>query len=135
MLSLSGPTLAQGAEEEAGTPLQRFSKTVKRSVALCQLDFNLAQFQIRAGSSERQDYAACIEDAKKKIKAEYPGAVKTVKKAPAKDALKAYYIKALASLDAIVATPGELKISYEQRERANVDKLNELWTSFEVENE
>lgn len=80
------------------------------------------------------DYRVCITDQKRSLKAAYDAALKGVKKAAAKNALKEHFISAVSRLEGIAPNLSELKLHYEQRQSANEARVKENWTRFEVEN-
>lgn len=80
------------------------------------------------------DLLRCISDGKASLKQSYEKTLKSLKKPAAKAALKEYYITAISTLIGIKPQDDERKINYEKRQGDNKNKLDEMWTRFEVEN-
>ncbi len=79
------------------------------------------------------DFQRCLLDGKLALKQSYEKYLKSVKKPAARAALKEYYITALSTLNGIAPQAEERKINYEKRQGDNKNKLDEMWTRFEVE--
>jgi hypothetical protein len=144
--SLAGVALcvtAHAAEVDKGTPLQRYQSTVSAGAIACSAERSQAASiaATKKNGSERYDlpeqvepdWRGCIVKNKAQIKAEYEAALKTVKKLPAKAALKEHLVAAIAQLDGITPTADELKIDYTRRQSANSTILSDKWTRFEIE--
>lgn len=94
-------------------------------LSLCRLDYE---------SQQIGDLSRCTMEGKTSFKKAYEKELKSVKKPASKAALKEYYIAAVSALQGIEPQADERKINYEKRQGDNKNKLDEMWTRFEVEN-
>jgi len=80
------------------------------------------------------DYEKCITTQLATLVPFYKKALGSIsKKQRAQSALKAYYAAWISSIRGISPALHELKISYNQRQAQNTQRLEELWATIEVE--
>lgn len=115
--------------------IERYHEATQNSIGSCKLSLILAQMNAQMGSpdDEKSDYEKCIKDGKTSAKADLKLALKTLKNAAAKDALKSYHVAFVSALEGITPSAGELKVSYDARQNMLSAKVNEAWTRFELE--
>lgn len=126
LVGFAGMGAAQ--EKDTRTPLQKYEGGVIFVSTMCQIEFR----RVQVGGEG--NLAECIETGKVTIKADYERALKTVRKAAAKAALKEHYIAGIAALQGISPQFEELKSNYDKRQGDNKNKLDALWVRFETEN-
>lgn len=118
--------------------LQQYQSHTQGSLYLCRLVFQLASASSKLSSApdikmEDIDYIGCAREAKEKSQTLLRQALKTVKKAPAKEALKSYQVAYAVALEGIDPKNEEPVFAYKQRASAADTKLTDAWARFEVE--
>lgn len=86
-----------------------------------------------ADTDADSDIGQCIERNAAKAKEKLAPALDTLKTEDAKKALKAYHVAFVTALRGIDPGSAERQISYDQRQQALRDKVNEAWAAFEIE--
>lgn len=128
-------TALAAAEPDTRSPLDRYYGDGRGEAMICKMMLKLAL--VRAEANIAQDnntnWRTCVVEAKAKAKANFPAALKTVRKNKAQDALKAYHVAFISALDAIEPGDGERRIAYDQRQQTHDAKMLEAWTRFEIE--
>jgi hypothetical protein len=130
----SSPLLAAD-EPDNRTPVARYQGDAEFSILTCKIGLRIAIAKTNLGEQqdEKSDYLNCIQTGKATAKKNLDAALKSVKKAKAKEALKSHYVVLVGALDGIRPGSDERKASYEQRQQALEGKLTEAWARFEVE--
>jgi hypothetical protein len=129
-------TSVQAAGEPDGrTPLERYQGDGEFALITCKISLRMALGRAELGQEQddNSDVAGCIEKGKSATKKSFDAALRTVKRAKAKEALKSYHVSLVGALEGIRPGSSERKISYEQRQQALEGKLTEAWARFEVE--
>ena len=144
LVPLLAVTLNAAAAEEPDKrpPIDKYYSNSSFQLTICKATFKLAQSQAElatAGGTVKEtpgvssDFRGCIANGKAEAKANLDKALRTVKKAKAQEALKAYHVAFVTALEGIVPGSAERRISYEQRQQALEGKVTEAWARFEVE--
>lgn len=117
------------------TPIQRYQGDTQSALFICQMSYTIASMRAELGQAqdEKSDYVGCISGNKATMKASLDQALRTLKSAGAKEALKSYHVAVVVALEGIPPGAGERKISYEQRQQALKGKVTEAWARFEIE--
>lgn len=123
-------------------PVKTYRSGTEHGLLACKIQFMLAQAKGKRSAATGQrdapgtsdsDYDACIEEHSKKSKEALSGALDALQSDDAKKALKAYHVAFVVALKGIAPGTAEREITYEQRQQALRDKVNEAWAAFEVE--
>lgn len=131
------PTLALAADDA----LKTYRGSTEFGLADCRGTFLLAQANAKhvaatgrsAASAADTDVGQCIEGNSSKAKDKLASALESLKTEDAKKALKAYHVAFVTALRGIDPGSAERQISYDQRQQALRDKVNEAWAAFELE--
>lgn len=126
----------------AKEPLNQSNMEIYGALLSCELTFisqqACAQLQQAGGTlpptCAAVDLGKCISDGKAKAKKAYEKTLKLVTKPAARAALKEYYIVGISAIQGVEPQSEERKMNYEKRQGDNKNKLDEMWTRFEVEN-
>jgi hypothetical protein len=126
---------AHGQTPDRRTPLEKYQGQTHFALTMCKLAYITAgaRAQANEGPGEAGDWRGCQRDQRAEVKRYLDGALKTVRRPAAQAALKGHYVAFVASLDGLTPGPDERKITYQARQAALQDKLNEAWARFEVE--
>lgn len=130
------PTLVSAADQ-----LKAYKGSTELGLIDCRGTFLLAQAKGKytavtgqmADTTADSDVGQCIERHAAKSKEKLTSALDTLKTDDAKKALKAYHVAFVSALRGIDPGSAERQISYDQRQQALRDKVNEAWAAFEVE--
>ena len=135
LASLVGVEVFGAEEPDNRTPLERYQGDGEFSLLMCKISLRMALDRAALGEQqdEKSDVAGCIEKGKSTTKKSLELALRTVRKAKAKEALKSYHVSFVGALKGIRPGSDERKISYEQRQQTLKGKLTEAWARFEVE--
>lgn len=98
---------------------------------ICQLMLRVALADSTTAGYE--EVYGCINEAVAASKKNFAVALKTVKKPPAKEALKSYHVALIGALEGVKPGAEERKLTYEARQSALQGKLTDAWTRFEIE--
>lgn len=123
------------AEPDNRTPLERYEGDTYYALLLCKVTLRLALARAEGGEQqdEKSDYSGCIAKSKTTAKTSLDKALRSVKKATAKEALKSYHVAFVSAVEGIRPGIDERKINYEQRQQALEGKVTETWARFEIE--
>lgn len=133
LFSAAWPDHAAG--EAPQTALDSYRGSTQYGLLMCSMAVKMEL--IRADANEAPDAKggarSCISTNKAEAKAKLDAALRTVKKAKARDALKNVHVAFSVALDGLPPGINERRISYEQRQQALEGKLTEAWARFEIE--
>lgn len=146
-LSMACGTAIAAEKEEKVSPLEQYQGTNNYNLKLCELTYKIALTRAENNAlsaqqglppektdAEKYDFDGCIKKAKAEGKANLDKAMKTVKKTPAREALKTYHVAFIAAIDGIRAGNDEIRLNYTQRQNALQARLDDAWARFEIEN-
>lgn len=130
------PTLVSAADE-----LKAYKGSTELGLIDCRSTFLLAQAKGKyaavtgraADTTVDSDVGQCIERHTVKSKEKLVPALDTLKTDDAKKTLKAYHVAFVTALRGIDPGSAERQLSYDQRQQALRDKVNEAWAAFELE--
>jgi hypothetical protein len=133
---------AAAEEPDKRPPIDKYYGKTQSQLAMCQMGFRTATYQaelialggtVPESASGGGDFRGCISKGKAEARADLDKALRTVKKAKAQEALKAYHVAFVTALEGIVPGSDERRINYEQRQQSLDGKVTEAWARFEVE--
>jgi len=151
-LALASQIVFATPPKKADDPIQTYEVNITYVMTLCPMIFhtamNLSETRaLQASGSDPtalesppssakpdEDWRGCIATGKSTAKKDLALALKAAKNAKSKDALRNIQVAFFTALDGISPGFEERKISYEQRQQALNDKVNEAMTRFDVEN-
>ena len=102
-LALAGPAFA-AEEGDKSTPLESYQQQGSAHLLLCPIRLQIAIVAAEGGREPQGnsgDWRSCIEEAKANAKVNFDRALRTVKKPPAREALKSYHVALISALDGI----------------------------------
>jgi hypothetical protein len=133
--ALAAAFACHAQEPDKRTPLEKYQGQTAFALLMCPTALRIANASAEMGKEpgEHGDWRKCQIDQRAEAKRMLDAALKGVRKPAAHAALKTHYVAFIAALDGITPARDELKISYQARQAALKDKLNEAWARFEVE--
>lgn len=128
------------ADQEKASPLETYRVDSQLALMLCSAQagaqFARAELIAVGGTPQGEstaDYVACVAQQRASTRASFDKAMRTLKKASAREALKSCHVALLTALDGIAPATDERKVTYSQRQAALAGRLSEAWARFEVE--
>lgn len=116
-------------QPEKKDPISEYSQQAYFHMEMSGMKYKMASIK----GSGWDEYFSSISKIKAEMKDLYNKAIPKVKKAKAREALKAHYVAFITALDGINSKGGESEFGYAHRQEMLKDKLTEAWTRFEVE--
>lgn len=117
--------------------IDTYRKDTQASISLCGINYQTFLLKKRLSpndvSTERADFDTCVDKAKSSAKTSYNKLSKSLKSKDAKSALKSYQIAYMTAIDGVAAGIGEAEIDYASRQQSLKEKMDQAWSSFELE--
>lgn len=124
-------------QQDNQTPLAKYKSQTHYGVFICAIKFKTAQLVAQMGQEPdtNSDWRGCINEHQAVLKTSYSAALKTIKRKPAVEALKAVQVAAIGALTGIAPDLDERVLTYNQRQSALKARLADAWTRFDLEAE
>ncbi len=122
VLATNGNARAASIQDASLSAFEMFVLELKSSIEMCKLDAIL--------SSERS--IACVNEQRAKFSDKYKVLKPKIKKAP-QALMKEFYAEALTALDSTKIQALELKVVYQSRQAANMQKIDKLANKIRIE--